>query len=202
MTAQPSSPIDISPTLKMYMEFIELSKRNYENFLKSAPLRADGMDGKKAEAESITSAYDAALLNWQKSGEEVFKRFVQNQMELCDLFGHRWEQHLKLPERRLSQCRSEQLTDSVTKATDAWMGAMPRPMAAGFKDVQARAMDIAMEFSDLAFTFAGKISNAQTFQDIVTLQTEFAQDRMQAFATQTQELCKLIGETVQKLQRG
>jgi len=49
---------------------------------------------------------------------------------------------------------------------------------------------------------AGKISNAQTFQDIVTLQTQFAQDRMQAFTTQTQELYKLIEETVQKLQRG
>ena len=59
-----------------------------------------------------------------------------------------------------------------------------------------------MEFSNSAFTFAGKINHAQTFQDIVTLQTEFAQDRMQAFATQTQELYKLIEETVQKLQRG
>jgi hypothetical protein len=75
-------------------------------------------------------------------------------------------------------------------------------MPAGLKDVQARAMDIAMEISDSAFTFAGKISNAQTFQDIVTLQAQFAQDRMQAFTTQTQELYKLIGETVQKLQGG
>ena len=153
--------------------------------------------------ESITSPNDAAaaLLNWQESGEEIFKRFVQNQMELCHSFGHRWEQNLRLPEQ-LTQCRSEQLTDSVTKTTDAWMGVMPSPMAAGFKDVQARAMDIAMEFSDSAFTFAGKISNAQTFQDIVTLQTQFAQDRMQAFTTQTQELYKLIGEAIQKLQRG
>ena len=97
MTTQPLSPIDISPTLKMYMEFIEFSKRNYENFLKSAPLRANGMDGKKAEVESITSPNDAAMLNWQKSGEEIFKRFVQNQMELCHFFGHRCEQYLKLP---------------------------------------------------------------------------------------------------------
>jgi len=36
----------------------------------------------------------------------------------------------------------------------------------------------------------------------VTLQTQFAQDRMQAFTTQTQELHKLIGEALQKLQRG
>ena len=97
MTTQPLSPIDISPTLKMYMEFIEFSKRNYENFLKSALLPADGIDGKKAKAESISSAYDAALLNWQKSGEEIFKCFVQNQMELCHFFGHRCEKHLKLP---------------------------------------------------------------------------------------------------------
>ena len=88
-------------------------------------------------------------------------------------------------------------------AMGAEMSAMPSNLTtAGFKDVQRRAMDIAMENSESAFTFAGKISNAQTFQDIVTLQTQFAQDRMQAFATQTQELCKLIGETVPKLQRG
>jgi hypothetical protein len=105
MTAQPSSSFDISPTLKMYMESIDLWKKNYENFLKSAALGAEGIDGKKAEAESIISAYNAALLNCQKSGEEIFKRFVQNQMELCHFFGHRCEQYLKLPEE-LSQCRS------------------------------------------------------------------------------------------------
>ena len=55
--------------------------------------------------ESITSSNDAALLNWQKSGEEIFEHFVQNQMELCHFFSHRCEQYLKLPER-LSQCRS------------------------------------------------------------------------------------------------
>ena len=89
----------------MYMEFIEFSKRNYENFLKSAPLRANGMDGKKAEVESITSSKDTAMLYWRRSSEEIFKRFVQKQMELCHFFGHRCEQYLKLPEQ-LSQCRS------------------------------------------------------------------------------------------------
>ena len=105
MTTQPSSPFDISPMLKMYMESMELWKKNYENFLKSVPLWADSIDGKKAEAESITSPNDAALLNWQEAGEEIFKRFVQNQMELCYFFGHRCEQYLKLPEQ-ISQCRS------------------------------------------------------------------------------------------------
>ena len=83
-------------------------------------------------------------------------------------------------EQNLKQAHAayEQLTDFVTKAMDAWMGAMPSPIAAVFEDVQGRAMQIAMENVELAFTFAGKICKAQTFQEIVTLQTQFAQDRM------------------------
>ncbi len=114
MTAQPSSPFDISPVLKMYMESIELWKKNYENFMQNAKdmqgvFGTDGHGEKTAQATlapgGSASAYDAALLNWQKSGEELFKRFVQNQLELCHFFSSRWEQYLKLPEQ-LSQCRS------------------------------------------------------------------------------------------------
>ena len=105
MTTPRSSPFDIAPMWKMYMEPIEAWRKNCETFLKSTPFRADGMDGKKAEVESFTSSNDAVMLDWQKSGEEIFKRFVQNQMELCHFFGHRWEQYLKLPEQ-LTRCRS------------------------------------------------------------------------------------------------
>ena len=114
------------------------------------------------------------------------------------------QQMRDLADQNIKQAHAayEQLTDFVTKAMDAWMGAMPSPMAAVFKDVQDRAMQIAKENAESVFTFAGKISNVRPPQDILTLQTQFAQDRMQAFVTQTQELQKLIGETVQKLQRG
>ena len=108
-----------------------------------------------------------------------------------------------MSEQNLKQARAayEQFTDFVTKTMGSWMGALPsNPMAAVFKDVQDRAMQIAKENAESVFTFAGKISNAQTPQDIVTLQMQFAQDRMKASITQTQELQKLIGETVQKLQ--
>ncbi len=87
----------------------------------------------------------------------------------------------------------EQLMDFMTKTMDAWMGAMPaNPMVAGFKEVQGRAAEIAMENAESAFTFAGKMSNVRTRQDIVTLQTQLVQDRMQAFATQTQQLFSVI----------
>ena len=108
-------------------------------------------------------------------------------------------------EQSLKQAHAayEQLMDFMTKAMGAWTGALPsNPMADVVKDVEGRAMQIAMENAESVFTFASKISNAQTPQDIVTLQTQFAQDRMQAFVTQTQQLFSVIEEAIQKSERG
>ncbi len=113
MTAQPSLPFDMSPVLKMYMESIELWKKNYENFMKNAKDMQGSFGAPNGHAAApvtdatgaATSAYDAPLLNWQKSGGELFKRFVHNQIELCQFFSNRWAVYLKLPQQ-LSQCRS------------------------------------------------------------------------------------------------
>jgi hypothetical protein len=114
MTAQPSSPFDISPMLKMYMESLELWKKNYESIVANATDQqgvgeANGHADKPREiAPSVgggASTHDAAMLDWQKSAGDLFKRFIQNQVELCHFFGNRWEQYLKLP-GQLSQCRS------------------------------------------------------------------------------------------------
>src|SRR5271166_2081108 len=110
-----------------------------------------------------------------------------------------------MSERNLKQARAayEQLIDVIAKAVGAWTGALPaNPMAAVVKDVQDRALQIAKENAESAFTFAGKISNVRTPQDIVTLQTQFTQDRMQAFVTQTQQLFSVIEEAIQKSERG
>jgi len=113
-SGQPNTS-ETSPVLKMYMDSIELWKKNYENFTKSAKemQSAFGANGSGASltgqagqaTESAASAADAVLLNWQKSAEELFKRFVQNQIEICRFFGTRWEQYLKLPDQ-VSHCRS------------------------------------------------------------------------------------------------
>jgi hypothetical protein len=103
----------------------------------------------------------------------------------------------------LARAAYEQLTDFMTKAMGTWMDALPsNPMTAVFKEAQGRAMQIAKENAESVFTFAGKISNPLTPQDIVTLQTQFAQDRMQAFVTQTQQLFGVIEEAVPKSERG
>ena len=91
----------------------------------------------------------------------------------------------------------------VTKAMDAWTGAMPSNfMTTVVKDVQGRAVAMATENADSAFALIEKIANAQTFQDVLTLQTHFAQEQMRAYMAQTQELRRLFGDAFQKLQRG
>ena len=112
------------------------------------------------------------------------------------------QQMRDLADQNIKQAHAayEQLTDFVTKAVGAWMGAIPSPMAAGFKDFQDRAAEIAKKNAESAFALIEKMAKAQNIQEVLTLQTQFAQDQMKAFTTQTQELYKLIGETVQKLQ--
>src|SRR4249919_1586667 len=115
------------------------------------------------------------------------------------------QQMRDLAEQNIKQAHAayEQLTDFVTKAVGAWMGAMPAsPMVASFKEVQDRAAEIAKKNADSAFALVENIAKSQNFQEILTLQTQFSQDQMKAFTTQTQELYKLIGEAFQKLPRG
>jgi hypothetical protein len=75
-------------------------------------------------------------------------------------------------------------------------------MTAGFKDVQDGAMEIAKTNAESAFTLVQKIGKAQNLQELVTLETKFAQEQMQAYATQTPELQRLIGEALQRSARG
>ena len=97
----------------------------------------------------------------------------------------------------------EQLTDLVTKTVGAWRDAIPSsPIVTSLKEVQDRGIEIAKKNADSAFALVERIAKAQNFQEILTLQTQFAQDQMKALTTQTQEFQKLIGETVQKVQRG
>ena len=66
------------------------------------------------------------------------------------------------------------------------MGAMPSNlMTARFKD--ERAVEIAKKNGELAFALVQKIAKAQNFQEILTIQTRFDQEQMQAYATQMQE---------------
>ncbi len=85
----------------------------------------------------------------------------------------------------------------------AGMSATPSNLlVTAFKDVQDRAVAMAKTNADSAFALIEKIAKAQNIQELLTHQTQFVQEQMQAFATQTQEIQKLIGDALQRSGRG
>ncbi len=100
-------------------------------------------------------------------------------------------------QRNLEQAHAvyAQMMDFMANAMDAWIGSLPAsPMTDGLKNVHGHVMDFAKENAEAAFTLAGKITNAPTVQDVLTLQTQFAQERLQTLVAQTQQLFSVFGE--------
>jgi hypothetical protein len=96
----------------------------------------------------------------------------------------------ELADKRLKQAHAayDLITAYVDKAMGAWTSALPsNSMTAGLKDFQDRVMEITKENVEAAFTFAGNMSKAKTLPDLVNVQTQFAQDRMQAFVKHTKD---------------
>jgi hypothetical protein len=84
-------------------------------------------------------------------------------------------------------------------ARGAGTSAMPsNPLITGLADVHNRAEEIAKMNADSAFALAEKIAKAHTLEDILTLETQFAQEQMQAYAAQTEGLQQLIGKAFRK----
>ena len=115
------------------------------------------------------------------------------------------QQMRDLSEQNMKQAQAayEQLTEFMTKGMGAWMGSMPaNSTVTGFKDVQNLAAQFAKQNGEAAFALVDNIAKAQNFQDLLVIQARFAQDQMQACATQTQELHRLIGEAMHRPPRG
>ena len=62
----------------------------------------------------------------------------------------------------------------------------------GFTRVQERAMYYAKQNADAGLSLASDITKASNIQEILALQTKFAQKQMQSYALQTQELGLLM----------
>jgi len=93
----------MAPIMKMYMDSFEAWKHGYEALM---PGTKEFQGQQTAHSSNAAkSAYDATVAGWQKSGEEVFKRFVEQQIELCRFCASRWESYLKLPDK-LAHCQT------------------------------------------------------------------------------------------------
>ena len=105
-----------------------------------------------------------------------------------------------LAERNVEQGRAAyaQFMDAMVQATSMWWGAMPaNELTSGFKVVQERSVRFAKQNADACFELASELANAKDVQDVLAIQSRYAQAQMQAFALQAQELGRLLAEAAQ-----
>ena len=76
----------------------------------------------------------------------------------------------------------------------AWSTAPSTVMASGFKVVQERAIQFAKENAEAGFALASELAQAKDLQDVLRMQSSFAQKQMASYAKQAQELGRLMAE--------
>ncbi len=97
---------DYSPVLKFYSDSIEAWKKNFDTLIAASDKLVEPK--KAAENSNSTDPFTVNLAqasHLQKSSEDLFKRLIEHQIEICRFFGKRWEEYLTLPQR-LHQCKS------------------------------------------------------------------------------------------------
>jgi hypothetical protein len=113
------------------------------------------------------------------------------------------QQLRELAERNVEQARAAygQFMDAMAQATGRWMAAMPsNEMTSGFKVVQERAIQFANQNAEACLALTSELANAKDIQDVLAIQSRFAQTQMQAYALQAQELGRLMAEAAQGVQ--
>lgn len=104
----------------------------------------------------------------------------------------------ELTEKNIEQAQAAfgQFSNAMNQAMSLWTNAMPaNNMTSGFTMVQERAMHYAKQNAEAGMALANDIAKARDIQEILSLQTTFAQKQMQSYAMQTQELGKLMTES-------
>jgi hypothetical protein len=82
-----------------------------------------------------------------------------------------------------------------------WLGAMPaNEMTSGFKAVQDRSIRFAKQNAEAGFALASELAAAKDVQDVISIQSRYAQSQMQTYALQAQELGRLMAQAATTMQ--
>jgi hypothetical protein len=113
-------------------------------------------------------------------------------------------QHLReLTETNVGQARAAyaQFVDAMTQAMNLWFNAMPQnEMIAGFKAAQEQGIRFGKQNIEAGLNFASDLANATSLQDMLDIQTTYAQTQVLIFSCQAQELARLMAEAAKNLQ--
>ena len=106
------------------------------------------------------------------------------------------QQLRELAEKNVEQARTAygQFMDAMAQAVSAWSSASADTVTSGCKAAQERAIQFAKENAEAGFALANELTKAKDLQDLLRLQSSFAQKQMQSYARQAQELGRLMAE--------
>lgn len=104
------------------------------------------------------------------------------------------QQLRQLAEMNIEQARTAygQFMDAMAQAMSAWSSASANAMTSGFQAVQERSIQFAKENAEAGFALASELAKAKNLQDVLRLQSSFAQKQMESYARQAQELGRLL----------
>ena len=110
--------------------------------------------------------------------------------EIPQELGQLWERNLEA-----ARAAYGQVIDAMAEAVGMWVTALPsNEMTSGLKALQERTIQFAKQNADLYFAFAGELAKAKDIQDVVAIQSRYAQIQMQTYSIQAQELGRLMAE--------
>ena len=115
------------------------------------------------------------------------------------------EQMRKMAEQSVEQARTTygQFMDAMLNAQNMWLSSMPHNAATdGFKEVQALGVKFARENSDAALNLASDLSKAKDYSEVLSIQSRYAQNQMQTFALQGQEMAQKMSMIAQRAGTG
>jgi len=107
----------------------------------------------------------------------------------------------ELAEKNVEQARAAygQCMDFLTQAVAAW-GKTSADAMPNFRVVQERAIGFAKENAERSFALAKELATAKDLQQVLALQSEFAQTQLQKYAFQAQELGQLMSAAIRDFQ--
>jgi hypothetical protein len=107
-----------------------------------------------------------------------------------------------MAEKNVEQARAAygQFMDFLTQAMGAWAGTPGAAEMSGFRGVQERAIAFAKENAERSFALASDLARAKDMQEVLTLQSRYAQTQMQTFGIQAQQLAWSMADALRDMQ--
>jgi hypothetical protein len=107
-----------------------------------------------------------------------------------------------MAEKNVEQARAAygKFMDFLTQAMSAWSKSTSGADKGDFAAIQERAVGFAKENAERSFALASELARAKDVQEVIALQSRYAQTQMQTFGIQAQQLSWLMADAMRNLQ--